>query len=101
MAETPVKRQDPRSCGSCSLCCKLLSVPELKKPGNVWCQHAGQPSRGCAIYATRPDGCRRFICNWLQDPALGEEWKPERSKIVVSPSTGGKGLRVSVDAEVK
>jgi hypothetical protein len=74
-----------------------LSVPELEKPGNVWCQHASPPGSGCGIYATRPDGCRRFICNWLKDSTLGNEWNPERSKIVLSSSLGGRGLRVSVD----
>jgi len=101
MTEKTTQRQEPRSCGSCSLCCKLLSVPELEKPGNVWCQHASPPGSGCAIYATRPDGCRRFICNWLRDLTLGNEWNPERSKIVLSASLGGRGLRVSVDPAAK
>jgi hypothetical protein len=78
-----------------------LSVPELNKPGNVWCEHAAPPGSGCAIYATRPDGCRRFMCNWLKDPTLGDEWRPELSKVVVSRSLGGRGLRVSVDPDAK
>src|SRR5690242_9832248 len=90
-----------RTCGTCSLCCKLLAVPEFNKPKNVMCQHATSPGTGCAIYATRPDGCRRFVCNWLKDTALGDHWKPERSKIIVSRSRGGKGVRISVDPDAK
>jgi hypothetical protein len=101
MADTPEERSTPRACGSCSLCCKLLAVPEFDKPANVWCQHAAPEGRGCAIYATRPDGCRRFKCNWLTDLALSDAWKPNASKIIVSRTAGGGGLRVSVYPEAK
>src|SRR5262245_56782665 len=101
MDSIPTERQEPRSCGTCSLCCKVLFVADLNKPENVWCRHASPPGCGCAIYATRPEGCKGFICNWLTDSTLGEDWKPERSKIVLSPSLGGRGLRVSVDPDAK
>ena len=99
MAE--ISPQAPRSCGSCSLCCKLLSVPEFDKPGNVWCPHAKRDTGGCAIYLTRPNGCRRFMCNWLKDSALDDKWKPDRCSIIVSRSNGGRGLRISVDPDEK
>jgi hypothetical protein len=41
------------------------------------------------------------MCNWLVDASLGEDWKPERSKIIVSPTMGGRGLRISVDPAAK
>ena len=97
--DPPVNRREPRSCGTCSLCCNLLFVADLDKPENVWCQHATPRGCGCGIYATRPAGCAAFLCNWLTDPSLGDEWKPNRSNIIVSPSLGGRGLRISVDPD--
>lgn len=54
-----------RECGQCKLCCKVLPVPEIDKLSNVWCQHA--KGAGCAIYSTRPRGCRTWSCFWLTD----------------------------------
>jgi hypothetical protein len=89
-----------RSCGSCSLCCKILAVPDLDKAANVWCKHA-KKTGGCGIYAKRPDACRRFTCLWLKDSRLGDDWKPDRCKMVLSSSMGGRGMRISVDPDVK
>ena len=71
-----------RQCGDCSLCCKVLRIPELSKPTNQWCDHC-RPGQGCAIYETRPKVCREFECQWLTDLAIGEEWRPTRSKMVL------------------
>jgi hypothetical protein len=70
-----------RECGSCTLCCKVLAVPALEKPGGTWCRHC-RPGRGCGIYEERPPECRTFRCLWLADPKFPEEFKPERSKLV-------------------
>jgi hypothetical protein len=72
-----------RSCGTCSLCCKFYSVPELDKPSNVWCRHCRPGKGGCSIYQERPPVCVSFICLWLRGQ-LGDEWWPPRSKIVVN-----------------
>ena len=71
-----------RQCGDCSLCCKLLGIPELDKPKDVWCPNflAGA---GCRIYADRPASCHNFVCRWLSDPMMGPEWKPSVCKMVV------------------
>ena len=68
-----------RSCGDCSLCCRLLEIraehaPEIAKPAGEWCKHCTQP--GCGIHARRPSLCRDFACQWLLDPRLGPEWFP-------------------------
>jgi hypothetical protein len=84
-----------RECGDCSLCCKLMNVPELDKPCNVWCRHVVK-GKGCGIHATRPEVCRGFYCRWMQDPALGPEWKPSRSKMVLAHH-GEDRLTVHVD----
>ena len=71
-----------RSCGTCSLCCKVFAVSDFNKPRSVWCQHCA-PDGGCAIHATRPSLCREFFCNWLLLENLGPEWKPERCHLVL------------------
>jgi hypothetical protein len=89
------ERPGGKSCGDCSLCCKLMSVEELNKPRNVWCQHLVR-GKGCGIYETRPDVCREFYCRWMDDPALGPEWKPNKSKMVLAHH-GEDRLTVYVD----
>lgn len=85
-----------KSCGSCTLCCKLLAITELKKPPGEWCKHCVERS-GCQIYPERPAECREFSCIWLLDPHLGPEWKPERSKFVLAPSRNGAGVDIHCD----
>jgi hypothetical protein len=58
-------------------------VAELDKPQNVWCRHL-KMGQGCGIYETRPEPCREFYCRWMEDPRLGPEWKPNKSKIVLA-----------------
>ncbi|MBV9549451.1 MAG: hypothetical protein JO256_07240 [Alphaproteobacteria bacterium] len=74
-----------------------MGIVELEKPRGTWCEHA-LPGRGCAIYDQRPDTCRAFSCLWLLNSALGEEWKPEKCKLVIVPDDLTKATRVYVDA---
>ena len=85
-----------RSCGSCSLCCKVLPVGELSKPAGQWCIHC-VPGSGCAVHADRPQACRAFFCAWLLDPNLGPEWKPEACRFVLSGDPARNALMVMVD----
>lgn len=71
-----------RTCGSCTLCCKVMAIRELEKAAGSWCPHC-KPGRGCGVYESRPGECRSFVCDWLTHPELGEEWKPEKSKMVL------------------
>lgn len=71
----------PRSCGSCTACCTLLSIPELQKPEATKCSH--QCQWGCGIYGERPESCRVFECLWLQG-ALGRKYKPDECGLMVS-----------------
>jgi hypothetical protein len=74
-----------RSCGECSMCCKLLKIDEIEisKPANQWCKHCRPGAGGCMIYDDRPPVCHGFACLWLVDPTLNDEWKPSHSKIVI------------------
>ncbi|HJT43340.1 MAG TPA: hypothetical protein VJ750_07555 [Rhizomicrobium sp.] len=71
-----------KQCGTCSLCCKAMVIPELNKPKDIWCQHFAR-GQGCTIYSDRPQSCRAFTCYWLIDPALGPGWKPDKCKMVL------------------
>jgi hypothetical protein len=71
-----------RSCGTCSLCCKLIGIHELKKPMNQWCPHCLKRG-GCSIYEARPAECRTFNCEWLINANIGDEWQPTRAKMVL------------------
>ena len=74
---------EERQCGSCTLCCKMLTVPEFGTVSGQWCPHCVK-AKGCAIHAIRPDVCRAFQCGYILSPALGEHWRPSRSKLVIA-----------------
>ena len=70
-----------RECGECNACCSYFEIlPELNKPSGKLCQHW---KAGCGIYESRPGVCRDFFCFWLQDAALGDEWRPDRSGFIL------------------
>src|SRR5215831_13686041 len=71
-----------RKCGTCSLCCYVLKVDALEKAADIWCKHCRPGCGGCSIYAERPSVCRGFACQWLVSPAFGDEWFPQRAKMV-------------------
>ncbi|MDR6817826.1 hypothetical protein J2X76_003002 [Neorhizobium sp. 2083] len=85
-----------RSCGTCTLCCRLPEIAALDKPADTWCRHCTE-GEGCAIYAARPKLCRDFLCRWMTDPDLSDDWQPFRSKMLVYDQ--GPQLTVLVDPD--
>jgi hypothetical protein len=85
-----------RECGTCTLCCKVYAVPSLAKPAGKWCAHC-TPGRGCGIWQTRPDHCRSFFCMYMTEGWLGAEWKPERSKFVMTIDPVSRYMNVQMD----
>jgi hypothetical protein len=85
-----------RSCGSCTLCCKVFGIGEIAKPIGKWCPHC-DIGKACRIYDTRPQECRTFHCFWLADGGMGDHWRPDRSKIVVTAGWDGNGVEVRCD----
>jgi len=74
-----------RECGTCTVCCYALPIDneELQKlPGEVCMNCTG---RGCRIYETRPRTCREFYCGWWVLPQLGEDWRPDKSGVLITP----------------
>lgn len=64
-----------RSCGSCNMCCKVLTIEELKKDAGPLCGKWCAPG-GCSIYETRPQVCRDFECEWLMEREMPVKLKP-------------------------
>ena len=73
-----------------------MEVLEIDKPRGAWCPHCLR-GKGCGIYADRPGGCRTFLCGWMTNPTFGPEWKPDRSKIVITVGRDGNGLGFQCD----
>ncbi|MSP21102.1 MAG: hypothetical protein EXQ93_06240 [Alphaproteobacteria bacterium] len=91
-----VKVVEGRSCGTCTLCCKLLRIPELNKPQGWWCTHCA-PRSGCRAYETRPQSCREFFCGFMTSPSVSEEWRPSVARIVLMAVEGGISAVVDRD----
>lgn len=78
------------SCGTCTLCCRLLAVETLSKPQGEWCKHC-TPGVGCGIYAERPEQCRIFDCLWLQTD-MAAVLRPDRSHVVLASTKDTNGI---------
>lgn len=80
------------SCGTCTLCCKVMEIKELAKPADTWCSNC-DVGKGCKVYATRPGSCGEFECVWLQTQdapePLGPELRPDICGVVL---VGGEAL---------
>lgn len=83
-------KQVSRTCGECTLCCKVLGIKELEKPPNEYCQHAIK-GKGCGVYETRPESCQDFRCLWLEGG--WPEWaKPSKIHGVLGATDNGENL---------
>jgi hypothetical protein len=76
-----------RQCGTCTLCCKLLKIPETDSDKGSWCRHC-ETGKGCGIYDERPQRCRDFMCGYLIWDAVPDHWLPAKSRIVVVSEMG-------------
>ncbi len=70
-----------RSCGECTLCCKIPKIPPINKPSNQWCMYCAI-GEGCAIYTQRPKVCVEFNCHWLISD-MPDEARPDRIGLYV------------------
>ena len=79
-----------RSCGECSVCCVVLNVDtkEFQKLPGVSCAHLCT-SGGCAIHDTRYEVCRTYHCGWRALGQLGEEWRPDKSGVLIDLQVEG------------
>jgi hypothetical protein len=77
-----------RECGECSVCCVVLNVdtPEFQKLPHHRCQHL-KTGGGCGIHATRFPVCRAYHCGWRYLAGLPDDWRPDRSGILIDFQT--------------
>lgn len=77
-----VQRIGGRSCGECTACCHVKSVPELGKPTQRACAHLCR--KGCGVYGQRPTSCREYACLWRQGFLDADErLRPDRLGVLV------------------
>ncbi|MDZ4776178.1 MAG: hypothetical protein SGJ23_05260 [Alphaproteobacteria bacterium] len=86
----------PRTCGDCTLCCKVMAVETLDKPAGRWCAQC-DIGEGCKIYETRPQQCDDFNCQWLINPRIGAAWRPADSRMVLHYEAFANRMIVHVD----
>ena len=77
-----------RNCGECSVCCVVLNVDtkEFQKLPGVPCGHLCEGG-GCSIHATRYPVCRVYHCGWRYLGFLGEDWRPDKSGVLIDFQT--------------
>jgi hypothetical protein len=85
-----------KSCGSCSLCCKVLRVDELQKPMGVWCSHF-RSGTGCGIHGSHPPSCNNYQCLWILSPTMPDSVRPDRCKVVMSIDDGDRRIIARAD----
>lgn len=73
-----------RECDECTACCQHLTIEttDLVKLPNVKCANLME-NGGCGIYSTRPDPCRGWFCAWRSLPELDDNWRPDKSGIML------------------
>ena len=87
-----------RNCDGCTLCCKVMRVDVLNKPGGKWCQHC-KIGEGCGIHEMRPDECRAFYCGYLTYPVFDERWKPSVAHLLARMDSGSGWVGIHVDPQ--
>ena len=87
--------QQPNTCGSCTLCCKVLAIRELNKEKDVWCTHASR-AKGCDIYGHHPESCQNFFCEWLSGN-WHSTFRPDKVHGVSTATTDGTGWLIHED----
>lgn len=79
-----------RECGECTVCCEALHIDdgEFKKPADKACSQMVEKG-GCKIYASRPNVCQDWHCAWRFMAQLGDDWRPDRSGILLRSDENG------------
>jgi len=73
-----------KSCGPCNMCCKILVIEDddLKKDAGPLCKNCIN-GNGCKIYKKRPQTCRDYECEWLQERELGPHLRPDKTDTIL------------------
>lgn len=75
-----------KECGTCTKCCEGWLSATIKGHD----MYPGKPcyfveiSKGCRIYKDRPeDPCKKFACSWIQIEDMPDEFKPEKTGVIM------------------
>lgn len=77
------------SCGSCSLCCTLLGVPDIGKAPRMRCWNTTVHG-GCKVHGVdKPQACVQFSCLWLssqeREAPMPRHLRPDQCHVVLGP----------------
>lgn len=81
-------------CGTCTACCTVLGVQQLRKDAYESCSHLC--SGGCGVYQIRPTECKTYQCFWLSHNGRDEELRPDNLGVILEFSETTIGLAVVV-----
>jgi hypothetical protein len=93
---TNAKDANPKTCGECNLCCRLMGVAEIGKKRMHWCEFAIK-GKGCKIYDIRPTACAQFECMWLWSQRPETPTRPFPTSL--KPSVCGVVMDSSADGD--
>ena len=85
-----------KTCGSCTMCCKVLEIEHFKKPAGAWCRHCNHAG-GCHIYLERPEVCREFECEWMLDRKMAPLLRPDRVGTILMEDADSDEFRAVCD----
>ena len=87
------------NCGDCNECCIVFKIEDLNKEIHTPCEHLCE--KGCGIYETRPDACRKFQCLYLISD-WDESLRPDKSGIMIGHFPDGyKALRLKDEVNIE
>lgn len=87
-----------RACNGCTLCCKVMRADQLQKPAWQWCPHC-VIGTGCGIHETRPGDCRSYLCEYLKNAGVPDEWYPKTSHIIIEMLDDAVNAHIYVDPD--
>lgn len=85
-----------KSCGSCTMCCKVLVIEHFDKDAGVLCTYCANKT-GCTIYETRPSICREYECDWMMERSLGPQLRPDKVGTILQEDSEGDEYHAVVD----
>lgn len=89
-----------KTCGACSLCCKVLEITEFSKAAGTLCGHCENAgSGGCKIYSARPKVCRDYECLWKGDRQMAAPLRPDRVGTILMEDPDSDEYRAVCDPE--